>query len=425
MYDRISRQFITLAAFLALALPLFAPQGLRAAEGIPAEQAAKHMQRLDSFAKHASEAKKVAMGYPVNHDTKMTAFYAWYGQSGLAEIATNNVGDPFHASAGLVGTHEFEREVVTYFAEKFYFPQKNFWGFVTSSGTDGNSHGMYYGRKYLQSKSELPPVVYVSEEAHYSIKRLADVQGMELRLIKADPMGRMDVQDFAAQLDPKRPVLLVVAMGTTFKGAIDDQDAINAVLEKAAPPAIYRHLDAALFGSYLPLLPGQASDLVNQQKLNYNSIAISGHKFWGLDAPCGVFITTMEVRNSLNPFHVEYLSDAVPTITCSRSALDALKLWWKISFTPESLFRTEAQTLMDNAKYLHSELQKIGVKAWLNKDSNTVFFERPSEAVLRKFGLAQGLCPTLGKLAHVLVMQHVGKPQLDAFVQAVKADRKP
>ncbi|SDL74697.1 hypothetical protein SAMN05660860_01178 [Geoalkalibacter ferrihydriticus] len=35
---------------------------------------------------------------------------------------------------------------------------------------------MYFGKKVLQAQSDLPPIAYVSEEAHYSIKKLADVQ---------------------------------------------------------------------------------------------------------------------------------------------------------------------------------------------------------------------------------------------------------
>jgi hypothetical protein len=66
----------------------------------------------------------------------------------------------------------------------------------------------------------------VSAEAHYSIKKLADVQNTELRLIKATDMGQMDMGDFEKQLDAARPALVVIAMGTTFKGAMDDQSAI-------------------------------------------------------------------------------------------------------------------------------------------------------------------------------------------------------
>jgi len=381
----------------------------------------KQMDRLNAFAAHMLEERPHFIGYPINQDTELQGFYKWYQESGLYEAAMNNVGDPYKSSGLLLNTHEFETEVIEYFAPRFGF-DKNHWGFVTASGTDGNNHGMYFGKKVLQAQSDLPPIAYVSEQAHYSIKKLADVQGLELRLIKADPMGRMDLADFEARLDPTRPALVIIAMGTTFKGGIDNQMGINAILEKAGPPAVYRHQDAALFGSILGFLPPPASDLVNSAKMGFDSMAISGHKFWGMDEPTGLFITTRYVRDNINPFQVAYLKDAVPTITCSRSAISPLKLWWKITFSAPDVFERQAEQLIANAQYVHAELEKLGIKAWLNEYSNTVFFQRPSQAIMDYYGLAPDENPEQGKLAHVLIMQHVSRELLDRFIADVKKD---
>lgn len=398
---------------------------------LPAEEPRSHgeaevteqdpMARLNAFAARKLQQRPRFIGYPVNQDTELKGFYKWYYDSGLYEAAMNNVGDPFHEDTFMLNSHTFEREVIEYFAPRFGF-EKDVWGFVTASGTDGNNHGMYFGKKVLEATSKQPPIVYVSEEAHYSIKKLADVQGLELRLVKADPMGRMDLADFRAKLEPTRPALVMVAMGTTFKGGIDNQKGINAILEEVNPPAVYRHLDAALFGSILAFLPAPASDLVNRTNMHFDSIAISGHKFWGLDEPTGLFLCTKYVRDNINPFDVPYLKDAVPTITCSRSALSPLKLWWKITFSEPDVFEAQAAQLIANAEYLHAELQKLGIKSWLNEYSNTVFFERPSQAVMEHYGLAPDEHPEQGKLAHVLIMQHVSRELLDTFIADMKKD---
>ncbi|WP_051822355.1 aminotransferase class V-fold PLP-dependent enzyme [Desulfonatronum thiodismutans] len=413
--SRLSRSFILTGALLALALFLSSPALARSVE----QQ--KAMDWLNSYAAEMLQSRPHFIGYPINQDTELAGFYEWYKESGLYEAAMNNVGDPYKTSSLLLNSHPFERDVIDYFAPRFGF-DKDYWGFVTASGTDGNNHGMYFGKKVLQAQSDLPPLAYVSEEAHYSIKKLADVQGLELRLIKADPMGRMDLADFEAQLDPTRPALVVIAMGTTFKGGIDNQMGINAILEKVGPPAVYRHQDAALFGSILGFLPPPASDLVNSAKMGFDSIAISGHKFWGLDEPAGVFISTQYVRDNINPFEVAYLKDAVPTITCSRSAISPLKLWWKITFSEPNVFENQAAQLIASAEYLHAELQKLGIKSWLNEYSNTVFFERPSQMIMDYYGLAPDENPEQGKLAHVLIMQHVSKDLLDTFIADMKKD---
>lgn len=377
-------------------------------------------QRVDEFAKRVLERRQLSAGYPVNQNTSLDDFYAWYMKHKLYRVVMNNVGNPRRVSPYSMNSHEFENEVVDYFAKLYGFETRDFWGFVTSSGTDGNNHGIYFGRKYLQSKSSATPIIYVSEEAHYSIKKLADVQNTELRLIKAEDMGRMDINDFEKQLDPSRPALVVIAMGTTFKGAIDDQKAIRKILEQKHSGPVYIHLDAALFGGFLPYIGGEASELVNQQVQKFDSIAVSGHKFFGFDEPMGIFISTQEAFKNLNAFRVPYLNDAVPTITCSRSALDPLKFWWKIHSTPTQKFQAEAKAILSNAEDLVSRLENAGIKAWKNPYSNTVFFERPSEDVRKKYDLAPEESPVFGKIAHLVVMPHIDKRLTTGFVRDMK-----
>lgn len=377
-------------------------------------------RRVDAFAGMALEKSRRIGGYPVNQDTALEGFYNWYTKHRLYRASLNNVGNPWSTSPYSLNTHAFETEVVSYFAKLYGFPDDKFWGFVTASGTDGNNHGLYFGRKYLLSKSSAPPIVYVSEEAHYSIKKLADVQNLELRLIKAKEMGEMDLKDFEAKLDPSRPVLVVIALGTTFKGAIDDQAAIRDILKAKHKGPQYIHLDAALFGGYLPYVDGDAASLVNHQLQNFDSIAVSGHKFFGSDEPMGIFISTREAFDNLNPFRVAYLNDAVPTISCSRSALAPLKFWWKIRSTPMDKFRAAANGMMRNTDYLVEGLKAAGVRSWRNPFSSTVFFERPDETILAKYDLAPEESPTLGKLAHFIVMPHVHKKLIDGFIRDMR-----
>jgi histidine decarboxylase len=377
-------------------------------------------QRLDKFAQRVLEKRKTELGYPVNQDTSLAEFYRWYTKTELYRASMNNVGDPEKASPYSENTHEFEVEVVDYFASLYGFKKGDHWGFVTESGTDGNNHGIYFGRKYLQSQSALPPIIYVSEEAHYSIKKLADVQNTELRLIKAKDMGQMDIGDFERRLDSARPALVVIAMGTTFKGAIDDQAAIRKVLQEKHKAPAYIHSDAALFGGFLSYLEGEAAQLVNQQIQKFDSIAVSGHKFFGFDEPMGIFIANQKTMKNLNPFNVPYLGGAVPTITTSRSALNPLKFWWKINSTSFEKFRENAREMLITAKYALNHMQEAGIRTWNNPLSNTLFFERPPENIMKEYDLAPDESPVFGKIAHLVVMPHVDKALIDRFINDMK-----
>jgi len=373
-------------------------------------------RRLDEFADKAIAKSRQIAGYPVNQDTALDDFYEWYDRRRLYRASLNNVGNPRTPSPYSLNTYEFENEVIDYFAPLYGFKPGDYWGFVTASGTDGNQHGIYFGRKHLSALSPAAPILYVSQEAHYSIAKLADVQNMEIRLIQTTDMGQMDLADFERRLDPDRPALLVVAMGSTFKGAIDSQQDIRRILQSRLRAPSHIHLDAALFGGYLAFTEAASAQLVQQQIQKFDSIAVSGHKFFGFDEPMGLFITTKETFDNINPTHVNYLNDAVPTISCSRSGVAPLKFWWKIRSTPAEVFREKAAAMLRDADYLAARLGDKGLRAWRNPLSNTVFFERPDQAVMSKYDLAPDESPAFGKLAHFIVMPHVTKTLVDAFV---------
>jgi len=376
-------------------------------------------QRLDTFAKKIEQKRKEAVGYPVNQNTDLKDFYEWYYRSKLYEVSMNNVGDPRQPSHYSLNTHEFENEVIDFFAPLFGFSKDEVWGIVTMSGTDGNAHGMYFGVRELLGKTKVLPILYVSEEAHYSIKRLGDVMNLEMRLIKSDVNGKMIIDEFKKALDPTKPALVVIAMGTTFKGAIDDQAAIAKVIREKKPIAVYIHVDAALFGGYLPFT--EHNDLVNRKVHYFDSIVVSGHKFFGFDEPMGVFLTTKKIMASTNPFKVNYLNEAVPTITCSRNAVTALKFWWKIKKVGIEGFKQQAKAILSNAKYLEDQLVKIGWPVWRNPYSNTVYFKRPNETILDKYDLAPDFDARLGgDLAHCVVMQHVTPDIIDQLIRDMK-----
>lgn len=373
-------------------------------------------EELDTWAQHIVSVKKSSIGYPVNMDFHLDRFYKWYLANDLENIGLNNVGDPFEGDTGLLGSHKLEREVLEFFAPYYDYDLDNLWGIVTNSGTDGNNHGIYFGVNYLRNLTGKMPVMYVSNEAHYSNPRIASLQNLELRLIKSDPMGRMIPEELEKALDPTRPCLIVYAMGSTFKGAIDDMDALNAVLDSHPQMQVYRHLDAALFGGYLPFT--QYKDMVSAKKHRINSMAISGHKFFGLDDPAGIFLTTRDVYNLQDNNTVPYLNVNMKMINCSRSTQGVLKFWWMIHEVGHEQWCRQAADILENTRYFKEQMEKIGYPVWVNEYSNTFFFKRPSDEVCNKYMLAPNYDENFGgNLSHLVVMQHVDRALIDQFIK--------
>ena len=372
-------------------------------------------EKLIDLVKAYYEKIDRTIGYPVCQYPNMAGFGEWYAKSGICDMVLDNVGDPFAEEQLLLGSSLIEREVIRTFASLYGIPEDNAWGFVTGSGTDGNMHGIYFGAKKLQRETGMLPIAYVSKEAHYSSCRICDVQNLEARLIDCDEHGGMDLECLRRSIDPTRPALIIIAIGSTFMGAIDDQAGIQKVLDEVKPLGVYKHLDAALFGGYLPFT--EYKNIISMEKQGYDSIAISGHKFFGIDEPCGLFLSRKDVLEAQRAFKVEYLNSDMPLISCSRSGLSPLKFYWIIEHTGFEKLAEEADSILENTNYLQQKLDEINYPAWHLPYSNTVFFKRPERWIQEKYSLANGFLPEYGgELSHIVVMQHVKKNIIDDFI---------
>lgn len=382
------------------------------------------LKELDDWAKEVLSVHKDQIGYPLHQEVNLKDFYAWYTANGLESLILDNVGNSFADNSPLISSDRFEKEVIEFFAPLYGFDKDRFWGMVSSGGTDGNNHGIYFGVNYLRSKTGKMPVMYVSDEAHYSNARLADLQNLDLKIIKSDKMGKMIPEEFEKALDTTRPCLIVFAVGSTFRGAIDDQRAINAILERYPEVPVYRHVDAALFGGYLPFT--RFKHIVDRSILHFDSIAISGHKFFGVDEPTGIFITTKDVFDNQSNYDIPYLNQDMKMISCSRSSISPLKLWWLIHYVGYDGWSKQAEEILDNTEYLKKKLDRLGWPNWKNDFSNTIFIKRPLPETVKKYRLACGHIDAFGgDLSHVVVMKHVNKKKIDELVRTLEFNDAP
>lgn len=383
------------------------------------------------------------LGYPVNMTTPPREFFDWRKQLldvGVNQFAFNNVGNPYVPSHIPFNTHALEREVIGRFAKLYAFEPKEVWGVITNSGTDSNMHGMYMGRTILKHRTGSMPKVYSTKEAHYSIQILRDLLGLDWVEVGTKPDGGMDAESLASRLTehPDHPALVVATIGTTFKGAIDSIDGIRSKLKGREA---FLHLDAALFGGYLPhtnfaaeLHCSAASAPSGKSQPRYHALAVSCHKFFGFPAPAGLFLTTKclfdEFQTSFRKVHApEYIHQVPGTITCSRDAVKPAEFYF---FSSESAFARQAEdarAILQNTDYLLRELKSHfaalrPVRA--NDRSNTIYFRQPSDRTVNRYSLATMELTLDGKrerYAHVVVMPHAKKAILDRFLDDLEKDR--
>lgn len=379
------------------------------------------LHHLSRFEEDIEEKAHFFIGYPCSSGFDLDAFLGWWRHSLFSKIPCNEAGNPDEESSYVLNMRQYEREVLDYMAHLYHFPRGGAWGYLTTGGTQGNEQGLFIGREKLSRYGQ--PVLYVSEEAHYSIRSLGRLLQIETVIIKARSDGEIDYQDFQKKLIVDRPALMNLAIGTTFKGAIDDVGKISKIIKRKKVPAVYYHADAALFGGYLPFLRDPDAPKINFKTMPYDSIAVSGHKFFGSPIPIGIFLCKREHVQALESEYIEYINAHNITIPCSRSSLNTLIMWWTVNATSRVEFEEETQFILDNARYLYEQLKAVDYPVWLNPYSNTVYFQGTSAAVRKRWSLAETTCRYHGPLAHVVVMQHVSKEIIDLFVEDVVSSR--
>lgn len=364
-------------------------------------------ERLDElFADLADKARRV-FGYPIN-----TA-YDYSDLERFLAFPMNNVGDPFGDSHYAVNCHEFEREVIDFFAQLYRIQKNNYWGYVTHGGTEGNMYGLYLAREVCPNG-----VVYFSEDTHYSVMKIVHVLDMKHIIVKSQQNGEMSYDDLEAalRLNRDKPVIVLANIGTTMKGAVDSLEKIQAALHNTAIHHSYIHCDAALSGMMLPFINDAPSF---DFSAGADSIAVSGHKFIGMPMPSGVVIAK-KINVERVKAAIEYIGASDTTIAGSRNALTSLMLWRSIRALGRKGFEQRVRGVLALTDYTLGRLNDIGWRAWANPCSNTIVLERPPREVARKWQLA-----VQDDVAHVIVMPHVSKAQIEAFIEDLRQLEHP
>lgn len=377
------------------------------------------LERLEEFNRFIHEKRRKFIGYPCNGAFNLEKFFEWWQQSDISKTPLNEVGNPYTETSYTLNARPFEIEVLDFFAELYSL--QSHWGYITSGGTQGNEQGLYMGRQALSKYGE--PILYYSEEAHYSIASLGHILGLQCRVIESQANGEMDYEDLNRKIDNRRPALFSLSIGTTFKGAIDSIENVQSVIRSKGIKHAFYHADAALFGGYLPFYSALGKPELDFNKFSYDSIAVSGHKFFGSPTPLGVFLIRQKYIAALEGEFIEYIHTRNLTIPCSRSALNTLIFWWIIATTPKEEFNRQAHQIIGNAHYLYQQLRLRDYPAWLNPHSNTVYFKAPSRSICSHWTLSMFTCRRLGALAHIIIMQHVTRDKINEFLQELDRER--
>lgn len=355
-------------------------------------------QRLDDFLQMLKVEADHYLGYPCTREFDYKSLYPFL------DFPMNNVGDPFIESRYHLNSHEYEREVINFFAELTHAKKDEIWGYVTNGGTEGNMYGIYLAREIFPEG-----LVYYSEATHYSVPKILRMVHARNIMIKSRKNGEIDYQDLAETIRINRdaPPIIFANVGTTMTGAVDNIEKIIEIMQDAAITQYYIHCDAALSGMILPFVN-------HPQPFDFgagvDSISISGHKMVGSPIPCGIALAKKEHVERIARA-VEYVSTFDTTVTGSRNAITPLFLWYAINTKGIEGFREITRHCLEMADYAIRLFNRVGIKAWRNPNSITVVFPKCAEDVLKKWQIA-----IQKDIAHIITMPHVKTRHIDRLV---------
>jgi histidine decarboxylase len=220
----------------------------------------------------------------------------------------------------------------------------------------------------------------------------------------------MDINHLRRELARRyaRGAMIVATAGTTMTEAVDDVAAITVACDELGIRRRRIHVDAALSGVPLSLLP-EADRPQFDFTAGATSMVVSGHKFLSTLTPCGVLIYAQPPYATGSV--VAYTGSVDTTITGSRSGHAPLLLWWVLTKLGEDGLRRRAEDARALAIYTHGRLRDIGWPTGRNQHAFTVTLASPPPAVRAKWVLADD-----GQVAHIVCMPGVTRPQIDEFV---------
>lgn len=319
----------------------------------------------------------------------------------------NSCGDPYEKGNYQMDNKEIERMIIDLFIEKFSLEKDNFWGYITTGGTEGNVFGINNGLLRYPNAN-----LYYFKDAHYSVSK-SKISNNKMKEYETDDIESMLLDIIHNYESNGIPAILFLTYGTTKDGKIDDIFIIKRILELKGIP-YYLHLDGALYGG----IPNNQinAPLINIKDINPDSISVSFHKYLGVNRCNGIVLSKKNDKDN----YIDYIGQNDTTVAGSRDFL-AYSTYQQIK---EVLTRSNPNTFNENIEYIKDLFSENNISYVRGNNNGNIFvIEKPSNELCEKYQLAT--FEEDGKeYAHVIVFPFHKKEIIKELVDELKKEKE-
>jgi aromatic-L-amino-acid/L-tryptophan decarboxylase len=290
--------------------------------------------------------------------------------SSLADLLSTTIDRFVNMGMTAPVAAQVEVNVVRWLCDLFGFPAASR-GVLTSGGSMANLSAVVTARTARLGEGFSRGTVYVSEQAHLSVKKAALIAGIPLANVRAVPVTsqlRIDVDALGDAIrrdraDGLTPFLAVASAGTTNTGAVD---ALAKVADVAERERLWLHVDAA-YGGFFQLTERGRRRFAGIERAD--SITLDPHK--GMFLPYGTGSLIVRDGPALRRAHhlgAAYLQDIpedeeIPNFSDYSPELSrdfrGLRVWFPLKLHGVGAFRAALDEKLDLAQILADGLRAI------------------------------------------------------------------
>lgn len=370
----------------------------------------EYVAKVDEYYARNLMRRKYMFGYPANMENhSYTASYLRHLESKM--YLMNNCGDPYQKGNYGMDSKSTEKKIIALIAENFGISDGEYWGYITSGGTESNFWGIREGyNRFPKGK------LYFSKDTHYSVEKFVfDGENSErypYEKIDTDSVGRVSVDKLVEACERDRKAgyegaILVLTWGTTCRGAADDVKAVTDAL-KSRGIEYYCHIDAAHFGG-IAKNQVDAPKVENLSGLGADSISVSMHKFMGTARVNGVLLALARRDRPI----IDYIGQEDSTLLGSRDYLP----FSTYQRAREMLHRLPEDHYSSNVKYFAEKLDAAGVEYEREGNSNTFVIKKPTDEICKKYQLATFALSDGIERAHIIIFPFHQRDIMDELVR--------